>query len=350
MRLLFAYRWGVVGGVCAQLHGRLRYLATLPGVEAEVLLGQDLGAAALLARHARVHVAGDPAGRAALLADRRFDAALVIDTPEMIAEAAAGPVPLLVEVHTTMDAGLGYLATHATAPRGFITPSESSRRLIHARFGVPLARITAVPNVVDGALFGPGPAPRPPRPVLSWVGKLDQHKRWGDFLEVGALLGPEAPDLWMFGGETAPDEVVDTLHEAAAAGDLLRRLTWFPRIDHEAMPRAHRAVAASDGVTVVTSKDESFGMSVAEALLSGCPAVVPEVGALPELAPGAPYLRVYPPRDLDAAAAHVRALLGPEGADARAQLAADRDGLARRWAPERAVPALLAAVAHHLGR
>jgi len=349
MRILFAYRYGIIGGVCTQLFNRLRYLNTIDDVQVEVCLGQDYGAAALLSPLCSVHVLPEPE-RAALLASPRFDAVLVIDTPEMIAEARKGPAKLIVEVHTTVERGLEYLQDAELRADAYLVPSEYSRRMITQRFGIPHEHVGVLANIVDGELFHPQALDAPPRPIVSWVGKLDEHKRWPAFLEVGAQLSTTNPEaeLWMFGGETSADATVEVLMDALAAGGLADRCRWFPRVAYEAMPTVHSAVAQSGGVTMVTSRNESFGMSVAEALLAGCPAVVTNVGALPELAPNKPYLQVYDDGDWDEAARCAQQLLGPGGQAARHALAEDRAELAQRWARQTVGPTLVQAIRDRL--
>lgn len=344
-RILFGYRYGIIGGVCTQLASRMQSLSRMPDVEVEFAFGGDYGAGAMLAPFGRVHVVPEAAARRALLHDPRFDVLAIIDTPEMIRDAQGAPGRLVVEVHTTVKRNLAYVEDPALRATRYLVPSRYSKHLVETR-GVPADRITIVPNVVDGDRFRPVALTPPQHPVVSWVGKLDDHKRWPDFLEVGATVCGHRPDarLWMLGGETAPEVTAELLFEAAGTAGVVDRLRWFGRVDYGAMPRVHSAVARSGGVTVVTSIDESFGMSVAEALLSGCPAVLPAVGALPELAPGAPYARLYRPGDLEQAADAAAALLGPDGPAARAALAADRATLAERWSPDTVGPQLMAAL------
>jgi glycosyltransferase involved in cell wall biosynthesis len=340
MKILFGYRYGVVGGVCTQLAARLTYLSKV--AEVEVFLSEDHGAAAMLSALAPVHV-GRPDDFARIAG--AFDVVSVIDTPELI--RAVHRRPLVVEVHTTTDGGLAYLSEiEHSGP--YLVPSPYSRRLLAERFGVASDRITVVPNIVDGDRFRPLDVERLGRPALSWVGKLDRHKNWEGFLELAALVCQMVPGLevYLLGGETAPDAAVESLFATIDDLDLCRNVRWFPRVAHASMPRVHSAVGASGGLTVVTSRDESFGMSVAEALLCGCPAVVPRVGALPELAPGAPFAALYEPNDRAAAAATILDVLRHHR-EVRSTLLRERAALAERWSAERVGSVLLARLEAH---
>ena len=59
------------------------------------------------------------------------------------------------------------------------------------------------------------------------------------------------------------------------------------------MSSLYSLIAKRGGLSLVTSHCESFGMSVLESLLSGCPVVSTKVGALPEITNEAEYFQLY---------------------------------------------------------
>lgn len=335
MKILMAYRYGIVGGVCTQMYNRLQHLRSVDGVSVDFFFVRDFGAEAMLAPFGRVHV-GSPDDLASIV--DRYDVVEVFDTPELyevVAERA--PDRLVVETHSTYPTSLAYLKKLPTPPKMHVVPSAYSKRLL-VDLGIAEHTIRLVPNCLDADLFRPCDVARPSRPIVSWVGKLDPHKNWEAFVELAAFLAPRAPELdfWMVGGEANGAPLKAQLVEAIDRLELSGRLRWFSAIPYKSMPRLHSMVAASGGVNVVTSKDESFGMSVAEALLCGCPVVAPSVGALPELYEGDGYT-LYPSGD---AAALERAIVDRKHSDAAA-LTAVRDELATRWSPEAAGTTLL---------
>ncbi|MCK6547573.1 glycosyltransferase family 4 protein [Myxococcota bacterium] len=340
MRVLFAYRYGILGGVATQLASRMSFLRTVPGFEAELLFAADYGVVAPLSKLCRVHVEPDPAKAARIAVDGKFDLLVVIDTKEYLeAFLAISPqIPVLLEVHTTVESGLAYLAERRWPVAAHAVPSEYSRRLLVERFDVARSEdVLVIPNVVDPSELRPVPVDGDTEgPIVLWVGKLDRHKRWETYVEIAGLVRDRVPAarFWMVGGETAPDAVPLVLLDIVEALGLADRFRWFPHVDHAAMPRILSFVAASGGLSLVTSENESFGMSVAEALLCGCPVVASKVGALPELAPGADYLDLYPLDDAPAAAAVVERMLdGEHRARIGRALDGDRPTLAHRWSP-----------------
>ena len=87
----------------------------------------------------------------------------------------------------------------------------------------------------------------------------------------------------MLGGYTARQDVkLDFFKELSQKG-LAANLRWFPKIAYSDIAAIYKMAGKSGGGLIVTSKDESFGMVVAEAMLCFCPVLVNKVGALPEL-------------------------------------------------------------------
>lgn len=348
MRVSFAYRYGILGGVATQLANRMQYLRTVPGLEVEFFFLEDHGVGPTLAPYGPVCFPGSAAEAVERIRRSESDVVVVIDTRELL-EGLGAPdraAALVAEVHTTTELGLRYLESRAFTADLFLVPSEYSRRLLADRFGIAGAEV--IPNIVDPELFYPLSSAELPelieRPVVAWVGKLDGHKNWELFLEAAASITERRPEVeyWLIGGETAPEETGLAMLHAADGLGVLHRLRWFPRVGYRAMRRVHGYVAASGGCALVTSRDESFGMSVAEALLSGCPVVASRVGALPELAVDRPYLELYPLGDVERASEQVLGLLERgRGARARAALSADLPELRVRLAPSTVGPLYL---------
>ena len=339
MRILYCYEFGILGGVCTQLINRLSVLAGRHGVEAHLLFARDMGIGATLRDYPRVAFESGEEGIRRRVLDHRYDAIVVIDSPrflEVLRETSVPP-PVL-EIHTTTELGLGYLSSNGHRPAGVIVPSEYSRELVRDRFapGDEL-RVEVIPNVVDRSLFEWTSVRNPPgRPVIGWVGKLDDHKNWRGFLDFAALLtsrGTEA-DFWLVGGETANESRQLELIEQIDRRGLSLCCRWFPRIEYDQMHRLYACIRQSWGAMVITSIDESFGMSALEALVCGCPVIASDVGGIAEIAPGRPYLQLYPFEDYESAVEQARALLD-DGAAVRNALAEERSQLLDRFSADR---------------
>ncbi len=287
MKILYLYRYCILGGVSTQLANRLAYLKD----RAEVHLGflQDHGGATAFGDHPHVHLFHGTSAIRALIDSGEFDAVLPIDTPEVFPpiQRSGFQGPVINEVHTT-TLNIHYL--DEVDPAFFtamLAPSDYLKVRLEEEFGlsgkVPCYH---VPNCLDTQLFRFHRTPVvPQRKIVLWVGKLDDHKNWQGFLTAAEELHRRRQDceFWMVGGETAPDSTALELFDRVREAGLSSRVRWLQRVEYSDMPRLYSLVAASGGVTVSTSQNESFGMTVIESLACSCPAIGARVGALPEV-------------------------------------------------------------------
>jgi glycosyltransferase involved in cell wall biosynthesis len=163
-----------------------------------------------------------------------------------------------------------------------IANSESGRRF-HVDRGYPADRTTVIPNGIDTDRFRPRPEARatlraelgvpPDAPVIGIVARLDPMKGHELFLQAAARLLVRLPEVRFVvvgGGEVG---AVDRLRGRATALGLGDRVRFVgPREDIE------RVYAALDVATSASSFGEGFPNAVAEAMASGVPCVVTDVG------------------------------------------------------------------------
>jgi glycosyltransferase involved in cell wall biosynthesis len=118
------------------------------------------------------------------------------------------------------------------------------------------------------------------------------------------------------------------------------------------MPRLYDAIRDSGGVVVSTSRHESFGLSVAEAMARGCAVVVPNSGPFPEFIDDGAEGRLYKPGSSKDAAEKIGQLLDDPQARERMGAQARRRVL-EEFSPQAALPVLLAALeaaaGHNIG-
>lgn len=291
MQFLFVYQICSFGGVETVLRNRLVGLRRL-GHEARVVMLEDLGGAAAFDGLDGVEVAPGEARLRELLAAPGLDVVATIDTPSVapMVHGSGFGGRVVAEVHSNNFANMGYLSTLGqTAASVVIVPSEFEGALIRREYaglaasGLP---IRVVPNPIDTQLFRFFPPVVPlGKPVVGWVGRLEDQKNWRHFLEVASVLARRRGDLEfvLVGGVAASHEVKTEVRERASALDLLGRLRWIPSLAYGRMPALYSALAASGGCLVPTSSFEPFGMTVVEAQACRCPVVAARTGGLAEL-------------------------------------------------------------------
>jgi glycosyltransferase involved in cell wall biosynthesis len=218
----------------------------------------------------------------------------------------------VLECHTPYPQNLAYLSD---VPQGavstVIVPSrwqagEVKRRL---RGAIP---IDIIPNPLGEGFSEPVtsfPYTRE-RPIVAWLGRLDDLKNWRGFLEIAGVLAGEGMEFDVWLGARAPSdlEVSEVFHAARRCG-LLEQLKWFRNMLHGAMPRFLDAVRDSGGIVVSTARGESFGMTLAEAMARECPVIAPSIGPIPEFIENEVSGILVPPEDIPQAVAACRRLL-----------------------------------------
>jgi glycosyltransferase involved in cell wall biosynthesis len=342
LKVLFVYKYLTPGGVEAVLVTRLEELGRL-GIEAHAWffaeIGGPEGRAMFAAVADRVHL-GSPEICMELALHGGFDLVSTIDSEEIFpAFAGNSPAPpLIVEAHSAYRPNVGYLARlGALRPAAVLAPSEHQARFVRERSG---AVVQVVPNPLRRTFLSPPDpfSPAPPRPVVAFVGRLDEHKNWEGFLEIASRLAARDFEVWIVGQPVGPAGAADLLSRARELG-VLPRLRWYHGLPHAAMPALFDAVRDSGGATVTTSRGESFGMTVIEAMARACPVLVPAEGPFTEIVTDGETGAFYSPGDLGAAAEALDALLrDPErrhalGREARAAALA-------RYAPGAALAVL----------
>lgn len=296
-RIVFCYRYGLLGGVSAQLLNRFPYLSQY--FDVVILYEQDHGMAGQFPPNV-ARVVPTKASQSQVIRELDPDLLIVIDSPGFIDawHVAGSPGQLILEVHTT-TANVSYLRDpkQFTDVAHFVTVSSFMENLLLQHGLDSIAPVTVVPNCLDNRWRAAASAGFLDGKPLVWVGKLDGHKRWRTAVDLMDQLS-EVNDLNLIpiiiGGLTSPESEVRSLTTRLATSKGLMRGVWWPRVEYDRMPALYTTIGSHGGVHLCTSTNESFGMAVAESIMRGCPVVAPSVGALPEILPDA---ALYEPDD-----------------------------------------------------
>jgi glycosyltransferase involved in cell wall biosynthesis len=209
------------------------------------------------------------------------------------------PCPAVVTIHDLIHLRQPVRHRHPLAPlyarvmlrlavrraARIITVSDSTRRDLEARLGVPPDRIRVIPNGVDprfrpagdGAIADPAAvALALPASYFLFVGNPLPHKNLPRLLDAFAGLAPELGALVLAG---IPERARPAVRADCRARGLEARVVIVPPLAAEAMPALYRGALA----LVSPSLWEGFGLPALEAMACGTPVLASRCGALPEV-------------------------------------------------------------------
>ena len=234
-----------------------------------------------------------------------------------------------------MGAVLGRSLQSAAA---VLVPSEATRRDLLACY--PIAGLKSKVHLVPlglPAFAPPGPLPHGLVPgFILAVGTVEPRKNYPRLLAAYRHLRRESVPL-LLGDRPGVPELVIAGRPGWAYGDTLERIKAEPgvrylgHVDEATLSALYRSAA----VLALPSLYEGFGLPLLEAMAHGLPAVVGNVGALPELADGAAIL--VEPGDVSSIAAGLERVLA-DGA-LREKLGAEGRRRAAEFTWERAAAA-----------
>ncbi|MBF2001761.1 MAG: glycosyltransferase family 4 protein [Synechococcales cyanobacterium M58_A2018_015] len=171
--------------------------------------------------------------------------------------------------------------------------STATARDLVEFYGVPAAKITAIPLAHDAQHFRlPEAAPPPPeRPYFFYLGRHDPYKNLHRLIRAFAHLlhssehsSERECDLWIAG--SADPRYTPTLQQQAEQLGVSERVKFLDYVAYDQLPLVlHQAIAL-----VYPSLWEGFGFPVLEAMACGTPVITSNLSSLPEVAGDAALL------------------------------------------------------------
>lgn len=289
MKVLISYIFCTKGGVETALVNRLRKV-DYNKFQIDLHFFKDYGGKTLFDdyRGGEVYIEDNEEALETLIKENKYDIVISIDTAHVLNMLQKidyhGKVGL--EVHTTYEEGLKYLKTPSIDIVDFIiVPSVYQKELVQS-----ILNKTKNIYVLGNAIYEERCTEEVNHiskecPIILWVGRIDMHKNWRLFLQIASLLKKynEKFQFWVVGGLKSDAKELSRFEEQIYTLDLEANVKWIPQVEYAKMKNIYRYAAFSNGCYISTSNNESFGMTVIEAMHEQCPVVVNAVGALTEL-------------------------------------------------------------------
>ena len=168
-----------------------------------------------------------------------------------------------------------------------------------AEEGCPAGRVTVIPMGADlRGLFVPDGSPRSRTEIL-FVGRLVPGKGVDVLLNAMPAILARAPDatLTVVGGGPERDKLVDLVQTL----DIVQRVLFVGPASHASLADRYRRAT----LLVLPSREEGFGLVLAEALGCGCPVAASDLPAIREVLSDGQGGRLFRTGDAAALAAAV---------------------------------------------
>ena len=175
-----------------------------------------------------------------------------------------------------------YLSLALACADAALAVSHVGRANLALRTGMPLERISVIPNAVDALRFLPAPCARPPPPRVNIVLLSRLVHRKG--IDLAAAVIPAVcarfPHVhFLVGGDGPKRGVLEAMRDRCG---LQERCELLGAIAH---PHGVRALLVRGHIFLSCSLTEAFCIAVVEAACAGCLVVSTPVGGVPEVLP-----------------------------------------------------------------
>lgn len=181
-------------------------------------------------------------------------------------------------------------------PQRFLAVSDFQRDML-VQQGMPEDRLFTLHNPVDEAFFGAETAAD--RSSILYFGRIEEYKGVFDLLEIARRL----PSVRIV---VAGDGNDRTAFEALISRGNLPNIHVLGPVGKD---RLLRELEQARAVLVPSRCNETFGLSAVEAMAAGVPAIVTEMGGLPEVVEHARTGYVVPEGDIDAMVGRITELM-----------------------------------------
>jgi glycosyltransferase involved in cell wall biosynthesis len=299
-RVCFIYPWATFGGVERVLLNRvLAFKHYLPEISVDIYFLHDSGGLAPLAA-AMTQYGLNATSSISIVSsiDRDYDLAFIIDCPRAIDMCVRRSQRYVVECHTAYTENRGYLANLSDTCERVITPSFVFSDLIrneNPRLPSPVSELrNFVPWDIHSQEFPlDNCLPRWSRKPILFFGRLDRLKDPLSLLDAFQILERRRRGEFMllFCGPRSSEIDLD---KEISKRSLEGLSVVLPPVPFVSAGRLLNSVSLSGGLFVSPSKDESFGLSAAEAISSIVPVVLSNIKTHVELVKGYEKNLTYP--------------------------------------------------------
>lgn len=219
----------------------------------------------------------------------------------------ASPTPVVATVHAHLDRSRLYeraaplLGPVVRKLAATVAVSEAAASFL--RSALPGLEPIVIPNGIDvGAFAAAAPASLPEGRRIAWIHRLDPQKGFRVALEAFGALLVDVPDARLVVVGDGPDRRLAEALDPAVR----ERVTLVGALPHD---RVAGVLAASEVAIAPATGQESFGVTLVEAMAAGVPVIASDIAGYGEVVRDRLDGILVPPGDAGALAAALREVL-----------------------------------------
>lgn len=274
LKLLYVYKFATFGGVERVLLSRAEAFKQygLP-IKIALFFFEDFGALDSLKKYIDSEKLSDFVTIVTDFRENDYDYIISIDTPEIVKYKISSS-RLRFECHTPYLRNRRYLSRLPEKVRLITVPSLAMKNCVEQERPELKGKIVVVRNYVkdDPACHEVPEVFWGKRPLL-YLGRMDEHKNIREVLDIFERYRNCYADDLMLVLVGIVVESIDLQGELRQR-HLIDRSILLPPVRFDRVQKIYSIVRAHKGVFISSSQGESFGLSVAEAMVSGLPVLL----------------------------------------------------------------------------
>lgn len=278
-RILYVYKWATMGGVERVLLNRaLAFKKENFDVSQDVFFLHDSGGKILLNQYIKEKELGRYLKIVENFNPQQYDAIHSIDTPEIF-DMTNNFDEIVFECHTAYSENRGYLSQLPINIKNIIVPSLQFKKDIMNEIPkllqpkILVFRNFIPENLVENNLELSKVFNKIP---IAYIGRVDKLKNVEEVIEIFIKLNKKLGDnflLIIVGPITKEVDLFKIINDKG----IINRFIYIPPISFEKIPRLLNNIKVNNGIVISASKGESFGLSIAEAIVNGIPIIASHI-------------------------------------------------------------------------
>lgn len=289
MKILYIYQFLTYGGVEMLLKRRAQYIRKYyPDSEVNLLVLESF-VHDIPSAFNNVYITKDREKIKKLMEEN--DVLVDVDTPGLFNIIDNVKKPLIIECHSFFPESREYISKklpHNT--KMVVVPSLAFQSIIQDEISNKEIPVEYVYNIVEKSINNKDSLYinlEKFRPIL-WVGRLEDNKNWQSALNILSTLvneyGHNEIELFFVGNVVGSykKSLLDTIKDMG----LLSYARYISGADFKYMGNIYNQVYENKGIYLSTSKCETFGLTVVEAMAYGLPCVINNLEVFREISDG----------------------------------------------------------------